>query len=123
MILPAQAIIDGAALLADIAAELASLPAPDPRAARAVASRLMGQARTEANARLEAAFAAHPRAASQLIRAQAHLTDVLVTVAHRVAMEQQVAGQTQAIQYEDAEGNWHEELARGDDRPEADVVE
>ena len=46
-----------------------------------------------------------------------------VKAAHRVAMEQQVAGHTQAIQYEDADGNWHEELARGDDRPIADVIE
>jgi hypothetical protein len=49
--------------------------------------------------------------------------EAAVKAAHRVAMEQQVAGQTQAIQYEDADGNWHEELARGDDRPIADVIE
>ena len=49
--------------------------------------------------------------------------EAAVKAAHRVAMEQQVAGRTQAIQYEDADGNWHEELARGDDRPIADVVE
>jgi hypothetical protein len=31
--------------------------------------------------------------------------------------------QTQAIEYEDENGIWHEELARGDDRPIADVIE
>jgi hypothetical protein len=49
--------------------------------------------------------------------------DAAVKAAHRVAQEQQIPGQTQAIQYEDASGAWHEELARGDDRPEADVEE
>jgi hypothetical protein len=49
--------------------------------------------------------------------------DAAVKAAHRVAMEQQIPGQTQAIQYEDADGKWHEELARGDDRPQADVEE
>jgi hypothetical protein len=49
--------------------------------------------------------------------------DAAIKAAHRAAAEQQVAGQTQAIQYEDADGNWHEELARGDDRPIADVAE
>ena len=33
------------------------------------------------------------------------------------------SGQTEAIEYEDSEGKWHEELARGDDRPITDVVE
>jgi hypothetical protein len=49
--------------------------------------------------------------------------DAAVKAAHRAAEEQRVPGQTHAIQYEDAGGNWHEELARGDDRPEADVEE
>ena len=47
--------------------------------------------------------------------------DAAVRAAHRVAAEQQISGQTQAIQYEDEDGNWHQELARGDDRPEVDV--
>jgi hypothetical protein len=34
-----------------------------------------------------------------------------------------VPGKTEAIEYEDNEGKWHEELARGDDRPLTDVVE
>ena len=30
-------------------------------------------------------------------------------------------GRTEAIEYEDENGKWHRELARGDDRPETDV--
>jgi hypothetical protein len=47
--------------------------------------------------------------------------DAAVKAAQRAAAEQRVPGRTEAIQYEDKDGNWHEELARGDDRPEADV--
>jgi len=46
-----------------------------------------------------------------------------VEAAHRAAAEQRVAGRTEAIEWEDADGKWHQELARGDDRPEADVSE
>jgi hypothetical protein len=35
--------------------------------------------------------------------------------------EQQVAGATDGIQYEDADGKWHEELADGRDRPQTEV--
>jgi Uncharacterized protein conserved in bacteria (DUF2188) len=44
-----------------------------------------------------------------------------VKAAHRVAAEQRAPGETHAIEYEDADGNWHEELSRGSDRPDADV--
>jgi len=37
--------------------------------------------------------------------------------AKRAAAEQRVPGPTEVIQYEDAKGKWHEETARGDDRP------
>ena len=47
--------------------------------------------------------------------------ETAVEAARRVAAEQRVAGQTEAIQWEDRDGKWHEEIARGDDRPEADV--
>jgi hypothetical protein len=30
-------------------------------------------------------------------------------------------GETRAISWEDSNGKWHEEVARGDDRPEAEV--
>lgn len=47
--------------------------------------------------------------------------DEAMAAAKRVAAEQQLGGSTTAIQWEDADGNWHEELSRGDDRPEAEV--
>lgn len=43
--------------------------------------------------------------------------------AHRAAREQERPDETRAILWEDAEGKWHEELARGNDRPEAQVDE
>ena len=41
--------------------------------------------------------------------------------AQRVAQEQHVPGEARAISWEDKDGKWHEELARGDDRPETEV--
>jgi uncharacterized protein DUF2188 len=41
--------------------------------------------------------------------------------AERAAREQVVPGNTTGISWEDKEGRWHDELARGDDRPETDV--
>ena len=42
--------------------------------------------------------------------------------AERVAQEQEVPDQqTTGIEYEDKDGRWHEETARGDDRPETEV--
>ena len=41
--------------------------------------------------------------------------------AERAAREQVVAGETTGISYEDERGRWHDEVARGDDRPETDV--
>tara|TARA_R110002020_G_scaffold115609_2_gene265690 strand:+ start:902 stop:1153 length:252 start_codon:yes stop_codon:yes gene_type:complete len=37
------------------------------------------------------------------------------------AQRQQLGGTTEAIQYQDRNGAWHEELAEGGDRPETDV--
>ena len=37
------------------------------------------------------------------------------------AAEQQVAGRTEGIEYEDASGKWHGEVAQGDDRPQTEV--
>ena len=37
------------------------------------------------------------------------------------AQRQQLGGNTSAIQYQDGNGHWHEELAEGGDRPETDV--
>ena len=41
--------------------------------------------------------------------------------AHRAAGEQQVAGTTEGIRYEDAQGEWHDEISKGGDRPQAIV--
>jgi hypothetical protein len=41
--------------------------------------------------------------------------------AEAAAERQQLAGETTDIEYEDASGEWHHELSRGDDRPEAEV--
>lgn len=41
--------------------------------------------------------------------------------AEQAAQRQGMAGTTRSIQYQDARGEWHEELARGDDRPHPDV--
>jgi len=39
----------------------------------------------------------------------------------RAAAEQHMPGETRTISWEDSKGKWHEEVARGDDRPEAEV--
>jgi hypothetical protein len=44
------------------------------------------------------------------------------TKAAAVAAEQHVPGDTTHIEYQDEADNWHIELSRGDDRPEADVI-
>jgi len=47
--------------------------------------------------------------------------DLARKAAERAAREQAVSGETTGIAYEDKQGRWHEEIARGDDRPETDV--
>ena len=46
-----------------------------------------------------------------------------LAAAHRAAVEQRLPGRTEVIQYEDANGKWHEEAARGDDRPVTEIVD
>jgi hypothetical protein len=46
-----------------------------------------------------------------------------VAAAKVAAAEQQVAGSTEGIEYEDTTGKWHNELSEGTDRPEANVEE
>ena len=41
--------------------------------------------------------------------------------AEAAARRQQAAGQTELIEYEDADGNWHREVAVGGDRPQTSV--
>ena len=47
--------------------------------------------------------------------------DLARAAAQRAALEQHVPGETSAISWEDENGKWHEELARGSDRPDTDV--
>lgn len=37
------------------------------------------------------------------------------------AAEQEVAGDTAGIEYEDAAGKWHGEISQGDDRPQTEI--
>jgi len=78
--------IDAATLAASIIAELAQTPDHDARTARAVAVRHLLAAKAEANAALAAAFAANPRQAQALVKAQAWLTDGLVECAFAIAL-------------------------------------
>ncbi len=47
--------------------------------------------------------------------------DDALAAARAVAVEQQLAGETVPISWQDANGKWHEEVAEGDDRPIVDV--
>ncbi len=47
--------------------------------------------------------------------------DDAMAAARAVAAEQRLSGDTVPISWQDADGKWHEEVAQGDDRPEADV--
>ncbi len=47
--------------------------------------------------------------------------DMARAAARRAALEQERPGETTAISWEDDKGQWHEEVASGNDRPEADV--
>ena len=44
-----------------------------------------------------------------------------LTAARAAAMEQEMPGQTETIEYEDDKGKWHTETASGRDRPHAIV--
>jgi hypothetical protein len=47
--------------------------------------------------------------------------DLARHAAERAAHLQEVPGDAAEISYEDKEGHWHDELSRGDDRPDTDV--
>ena len=47
--------------------------------------------------------------------------DAALSAARRAAQEQQRPGETAGISWEDKQGRWHEEVAKGDDRPITDV--
>ena len=43
--------------------------------------------------------------------------------AEAAAAEQRTPGDTEVISYQDGKGEWHEELAKGEDRPSTDVTD
>jgi len=47
--------------------------------------------------------------------------EAALRAAETAAAEQRVAGATDGIQYEDSDGQWHDEVAKGDDRPETEI--
>ncbi len=47
--------------------------------------------------------------------------DLARQAAERAAHEQVVPGATAGISWEDSQGRWHAEVARGDDRPKTEV--
>jgi len=47
--------------------------------------------------------------------------EAALAAARRAALEQRIPGQTESIEWEDAQGRWHHETSRGTDRPETDV--
>ena len=49
--------------------------------------------------------------------------EAAAAAARRAANEQRVPGRTEVIQYEDSSGHWHEETARGSDRPKTNIVD
>lgn len=48
---------------------------------------------------------------------------IALKAARLVAAEQHVPGTTSYIEFQDEAGAWHTEVAQGDDRPDADVIE
>jgi hypothetical protein len=49
--------------------------------------------------------------------------DAAFEAAKRAAAEQRVAGSTEVIEYEDAQGHWHRQIDPGTDRPETAVAD
>ena len=49
--------------------------------------------------------------------------DAAAAAARSAAAKQQQADETEVIEYQDSEGKWRVETARGDDRPETSVVD
>ncbi len=43
--------------------------------------------------------------------------------ADAAAAEQATPGESEIISYQDGKGEWHEEIAKGEDRPSADVTD
>jgi hypothetical protein len=47
--------------------------------------------------------------------------DAARRAAERAIAKQSVAGETTGISYEDRDGHWHQEVAKGTDRPEVEL--
>ena len=47
--------------------------------------------------------------------------EIAHAAAAQAAQEQRTPGETETIEYEDREGQWHEETAKGNDRPDSEV--
>jgi hypothetical protein len=47
--------------------------------------------------------------------------DDAAAAAKRAAREQETPGDTEVIEFQDEQGRWHTETARGGDRPDAEV--
>ncbi|WP_062228855.1 DUF2188 domain-containing protein [Aureimonas frigidaquae] len=47
--------------------------------------------------------------------------DDALAAARDAAARQELGGETEGIVFQTADGKWHREVARGDDRPHADV--
>ena len=87
MLLPPETVLDHAAILARLDAELGRAKREvDPRPPRAIAGQILAEAKGTANAVLEAAFLKQPlTSARDLTRSQSRLTDDLVGLALHVA--------------------------------------
>jgi [protein-PII] uridylyltransferase len=79
-----QFLRDGEELLRALDAELVDITEPKQIRRRTVS--MLAQARAEAMDKIVAAFATHPRAARETVRAIANLTDEIVTAIHHVAI-------------------------------------
>jgi hypothetical protein len=49
--------------------------------------------------------------------------DDALEAAKYASQRQEIPGESEGISYQDEKGRWHEEVAPGNDRPEADVVD
>jgi hypothetical protein len=55
---------------------------------------------------------------------EAHAThDLAAAAARSAAAKQQQGAENEVIEYQDQQGKWHTETAKGDDRPETSVVD
>jgi len=85
LLLPPDQIIDVQAVMDKITAEIAGSDRPVGREARAIAVQHLAAARAAAASRLQEAFRVKPHAARELIRANAWLTDRIVSAALQIA--------------------------------------